>query len=372
MPVSNLAAVEGPMSTAFGPAVLAARMRVALEDFFVEELPLVEPGGAGEHLLLWVEKRGMNTAFAAQQIARWAAVPEAAVGYAGLKDRHAITRQHFSVHLPGRDDPDPAALAAEGLRVLAAARHSRKLQRGALRGNAFMLRLREVMGSRAGIERRLESVRARGFPNFFGAQRFGRQGGNLDAARAMFAGRRVRREQRSILLSAARSELFNRVLARRVDDGSWEQGLAGEVWMLEGSHSVFGPDADPAPLRARARDMDIHPTGPLWGRGSLRTQDACRTLEEALLADAGDLRAGLEAAGLRQERRSLRVPVRDLRWCWPETNVLELGFRLPAGSYATSLLATLGAVEDAAARLVGDEPTNGGPDPLRGAAEGVD
>ncbi|MBS0212661.1 MAG: tRNA pseudouridine(13) synthase TruD [Proteobacteria bacterium] len=333
----------------FGPPVLQARMRVAPEDFFVEELPAFEASGSGEHLLLTVEKRGMNTAFAASMIARWAGVPESAVSFAGMKDRHAVTRQRFSVHLPGRDAPDVAALASDDLRVLDATRHARKLQRGALRGNRFALALREVVGERDTIETRLRLIRERGFPNAFGEQRFGREGGNLDAARAMFAGRRMRREQRSILLSAARSELFNRVLAVRVRDGNWDAGLPGEVWMLDGSHSVFGPEPEPSALAERAARLDIHPTGPLWGRGELRTQVACRDLEIAALADFTDMRTGLEQADLRQERRALRVPARDLTWQWHANGVLELAFDLPAGSYATSLLHALGPVADAAA-----------------------
>lgn len=365
--------VNGAMQP-FGPPALRARMRVATEDFFVEELPSFEASGAGEHLLLTIEKRGMNTAFVAAMIARWAGVPDSTVSYAGMKDRHAVTRQRFSVQLPGREAPDVALLEAtagstpgQSLRVLAALRHSRKLQRGALAGSRFVLQLREVEGERDAIEARLATIRARGFPNAFGAQRFGHGGGNLDAARAMFAGRRVRREQRSILLSAARSELFNRVLAARVADGHWETGLDGEVWMLDGSHSVFGPEPFEESLAQRARRGDVHPTGPLWGRGELRCGGACRALEEAVLADAADLRDGLEQAGLRQERRALRVPCPSLRWQWSADASVRLEFELPPGSYATALLAALGDVDDAAEpRPI---PAAAG---LRAAADGVD
>ncbi|HTA66561.1 MAG TPA: tRNA pseudouridine(13) synthase TruD [Xanthomonadaceae bacterium] len=354
---------------AFGPSVLRARIRSAAEDFFVEELPAFEASGVGEHLLLTIEKRGMNTAFAAGRIAKWAGVPEMAVSYAGMKDRHALTRQRFSVHLPGRDAPDVAALESDELRVVDATRHARKLQRGALRGNRFVLRLREVVGDRMAIGQRLQAIHDRGFPNAFGEQRFGRGGGNLDAARAMFAGRRMRRDQRSILLSAARSELFNRVLAARIADGSWDTGLTGEVWMLDGSHSVFGPESDPVALADRVRNQDIHPTGPLWGSGSLRTDAACRALEESTLADASELRVGLEQAGLRQERRALRIPVRTLVWSWSGEDTLELAFELPPGSYATSLLDTLGMIEDAAGT---GAPTDGTSGMLRRQADGVD
>ena len=330
-----------------GGPVLSARFRSAPEDFRVEELPAFEPEGQGEHLLLTVEKRGMNTVHAARLIARWAGIPEMGVGYAGLKDRHAVTRQRFSVHLPKRVAPDLAGLQGDDLRVLDSAWHHRKLPRGALRGNRFGVVLREVEGDRPAIEARLAAIAAGGLPNYFGEQRFGRDGDNVDAARRMFAGQRVRREQRSIYLSAARSELFNAVLAARIAEGDWGQGREGEVWMLDGSQSVFGPEAADAALAERAARLDIHPTGPLWGRGELRTTAAARALEEAALAPFDDLRTGLEAAGLKQERRALRVRVQDLAWRWLPGEGLALDFVLPPGAYATGLLAELGEVRDA-------------------------
>ncbi len=341
-----------PLPMPFGPSVLRARMRTHAEDFFVEEVDAFAPDGAGEHLLLTIEKRGMNTAFVAQRIAAWAGVPENAIGYAGMKDRHAVTRQRFSVHLPGRASPDTATLESEELRVLAAHRHARKLQRGALRGNRFVLTLRDVVGERAAIEQRLAAITDKGFPNAFGEQRFGHGGGNLDAVLQMFAGRKMRRNQRGILLSAARSELFNTVLAARVDNGSWVDGLPGEIWMLDGSHSVFGPEPNPAMLADRIAAHDIHPTGPMWGQGALRTADACRALEETALAPYIVLREGLEQAGLKQERRALRVIAADLLAEWTHDDVLRIAFTLPAGSYATSLLRALGEVGDAAAIAV--------------------
>lgn len=334
---------------AHGAAVLAARIRSVPDDFVVEELAGFEASGSGEHLLLTVEKRGMNTAFAARRIAQWAGVPEMAVSYAGLKDRHAVTRQRFSVHLPKKVAPDLAALAADDLRVLGHAWHARKLPRGALEGNRFELVLRDVQGGRAEADERLQAIAARGVPNYFGEQRFGRDGDNVANALAMFAGRRVRREQRGHLLSAARSELFNRVLAARVRAASWDRALAGEVWMLDGSRSVFGPEPLDAALMERLATFDIHPSGPLWGRGELRTVETARELEEAALADAGALalRAGLEAAGLKQERRALRVRPGALQWDWPATDALRLRFELPAGCYATAVLAELGPTVDA-------------------------
>ncbi|QSX76396.1 tRNA pseudouridine(13) synthase TruD [Lysobacter arenosi] len=345
-----MSAQEPTLPRAHGPSVLGANMRTTPEDFLVEELPGFEPSGSGEHLLLTIEKRGMNTAFAARRIAEWAGVGEVAIGYAGLKDRNAVTRQRFSVHLPKRVAPDLATLETSGdnehLRVLEHTWHARKLPRGALAGNRFVLVLREVAGAREAIESRLQSIAARGVPNYFGEQRFGREGDNVANAMAMFAGRRVRREQRTLLLSAARSELFNRVLASRVQSASWDQALDGEVWLLDGSRSVFGPEPFNDELAQRLAAFDIHPSGPLWGKGELRSQGDAAAVEVAALSgdDAAALRAGLEAEGLKHERRALRLKPTDLAWDWLDGDVLQLAFSLPPGTYATVVLAELGDV----------------------------
>ena len=333
---------------AYGPAVLSARYRVAAEDFRVDELPTFEPSGSGEHLLLHVEKRGLNTAGVAQRLAKWAGIGDVGIGYAGMKDRHAVTTQRFTVHLPGREAPPLDALAFEDdaigqqLRVLSAHRHNRKLPRGALAGNAFVLVLREVQGDAAAIDAKLAAIAQGGLPNYFGEQRFGREGDNVESARRMFAGKRVNRDQRSILLSAARSEIFNALLAARVQAGDWATGRAGDVWMLDGTHSVFGPEADPQPLAERIATLDVHPTGALWGRGLPRSAGDALALEQDVAAAHADLCAGLEKAGLNQERRALRIRVADLAWEHGPGATLELRFALPPGAYATGLLAELG------------------------------
>jgi tRNA pseudouridine13 synthase len=336
-----------PLPRAHGAPVLTARYKAAPADFLVEELHGFEPSGEGEHLLLTVEKIGMNTAFAARKLATWAGIPEMGIGYAGLKDRNARTRQRFSVHLPKRVAPDLALLEADDFHVLQSDWHNRKLSRGALEGNRFVIVLREASGDRDAIAERLRAIAAGGLPNYFGEQRFGREGDNVAAARRMFAGARVKREQRSIYLSAARSALFNAVLARRVEAGDWNLGREGEVWMLDGTHSVFGPQAMDDTLRSRCTAQDIHPTGPMWGTGELRCTDACRALELETVEPFADLRAGLEAAGLKQERRSLRVHVGALGWDWLDDAALQLDFRLPPGAYATELLAELGDLRGA-------------------------
>lgn len=336
---------------AFGEPVLQARMRSAPEDFQVDELPAFEPTGEGEHLLLTVRKRGMNTAAVARRLAQWAGVAEMGIGYAGMKDRHAVTTQRFSVHLPKRVAPEPSTLDDEALQVLQSHWHNRKLPRGALAGNRFVLVLRQVRGERDAVAARLAQIATRGMPNWFGEQRFGRDGGNVAAALAMFGGRRVKREQRSLLLSAARSELFNRVLSARVAGGSWDRALEGEVWVLDGSRSVFGPEPWSDALAERLSRFDIHPSAPLWGAGELRSAAQAQQLELAALSDASALalREGLEQAGLKQERRATRLRASDLQWRWLDAqgDALELSFALPPGSYATAMLHELGEVGDA-------------------------
>ena len=329
---------------ACGEPPLTARLRASPEDFQVEEILGYDPDGAGQHLLLWVEKRGANTDWVARELAKFAGVPAVAVGYAGLKDRHAVTRQTFSVQLAGRPDPDWSTFPHAEVTVLAATRHSRKLKRGALRGNRFMLVLREVEGDRAQAESVLQRIATHGVPNYFGEQRFGREGGNVAQAQAMFAGRRVDRDKRSMLLSAARSQIFNQVLAARVERACWDTPLEGEVWSLAGSRSWFGPEPFSDALAERLARGDIHPSGPLWGQGEPSTQGDAGALEREIGAAHGDLVAGLATARMDQERRSLRLLPGHLRWRWLSDAALELSFELPAGAYATVVVREVAAV----------------------------
>jgi tRNA pseudouridine13 synthase len=326
---------------AHGMPPLAAQLRSTPEDFLVEEILGYEADGEGEHALLWVEKRGANTDWVARELARFAGVPPVAVGYAGLKDRHAVTRQAFSVQLAGKADPDWFAFPHADVKVLAAARHKRKLKRGALRGNRFVLVLRQVEGDRARAEEVLGRIAARGVPNYFGEQRFGRGGGNVEQARAMFAGRRVDRDKRAFLLSAARSHIFNEVLAGRVEREAWDTPLDGEIWSLAGTRSWFGPEPFDATLADRLARGDIHPSGPLWGQGETPARDAAGELENAVAAANADLAEGLAAARMDQERRALRLIPQALRWRWLDADALELAFELPAGAYATVVVREL-------------------------------
>lgn len=337
---------------AHGPAPVQGRLRVQPADFQVDELLAFGPDGDGEHLLLRVRKTDANTEWTARALARLAGVSPREVGYAGLKDRRAVTTQWFSIHLPGRDPPDWHALAADGIVVLECHRHRRKLRRGILAGNRFVLRLRDVTGDLDALSARLGLIRRQGVPNWFGPQRFGHADGNLRRAEALFreeaAGRRPRVDchLRGLWLSAVRSQLFNEVLARRVERGDWRDALPGERLQLFGSHSHFLANEINESIRERVAAGDLLPTGPLFGAGAALTGGAVANLEAAVAAAFPDWLAGLAAAGLQQERRALVLQPEGLTLEQPAAGQVQLCFTLPAGSYATALLRELAVWKD--------------------------
>ncbi|WP_367154638.1 tRNA pseudouridine(13) synthase TruD [Methylomonas sp. HYX-M1] len=306
-------------------------------DFVVEELLPFVPEGCGEHVFLHIENANDNTGYIARSLARLAGVRSHDVGFAGLKDRYGLTRQWFSVWLPGKSEPDWQTLQSDHLRILTIARHARKLKRGSLSGNRFTITIRDFGGDRARCERQLQAISAAGFPNYFGEQRFGHGGTNITGALALFAGAKVGRELRSLYLSAARSLLFNRVLSERVKTASWNTALPGDLLNLAGTNSRFACDCVDEVLLERLQSGDIHPTGPMWGLGELASGAEVAELERQIAASAPELSAGLAAAGLLQDRRSLRVIPKALSWRFADTN-LQISFELPAGSYATALL----------------------------------
>lgn len=274
-----------------------------------------------------------------RQVARHAGVRARDVGYCGLKDRVAVTTQWMSVWLPGKPNPDWSSIEDDNLQVLQQARHSRKLQRGALKGNAFQIVLREMAGEQEEIENRLELIKQQGVPSYFGEQRFGRDGSNLKSAESMFSGKKIKdRHLRSLYLSSARSFLFNEVLARRVREDSWNSILPGEAVMLSGSRSYFVCEQVDDEILERLAMGDVHPSGPLWGKGDLPSKDKAEELERDVLSSYPLFCDGLKKAGLKQERRALRLMVSGLCWNWLSEEDLQLGFSLPAGSYATSVL----------------------------------
>jgi len=324
---------------ALGEPCGQAVLKATAEDFQVDEVLDIELSGAGEHLWLWVEKRGLNTEDAARRLARAAGVPIRLISYAGLKDKQALTRQWFSLHLPGKHDPDLSAAQDDTLKILKQVRHSRKLQRGAHAANGFTLRLTQLQAEQAALEQRLQAIREQGIPNYYGAQRFGFEGGNVAHARH-FAERGELPEKRNVrsrVLSAARSFLFNRVLAERVAAGTWNQALPGDLLAFTDSRSFFAAGEaecqDP-----RLAELDLHPTGPLWGEGASPAQGATLDLEQRVAAAEPQLAAWLAQADMAHERRILRLPISGLTWHYPEPDILQLEFVLPAGCFATALV----------------------------------
>lgn len=332
-------ALLGP--TAWGQPCGRAVLKASAEDFQVNEVLDIPLSGSGEHLWLLVEKRELNTEEAVRILSRTFGLAQKFISYAGLKDRQALTRQWFSLHVPGRE-LDTAALQHAQLHIRQAVRHGRKLQRGAHSANGFVVRLTGVQADRQCLEQRLQQIADGGVPNYYGPQRFGHDGHNLHQARHYAAGGQLpeRRNLRSRLLSTARSALFNRMLAQRVADGSWNRALPGDVLSFTQSRSFFlaGDEecADP-----RLALLDLHPTAALWGVGELPSQEGMLAIEQTVAAAEPALCRWLEQAGLKQERRILRLPARDLQWSWPADDCLQLEFVLPTGCFATSVLREL-------------------------------
>ena len=308
---------------AHGHPLFVARIRSTPADFNVTEILGWDLSGDGEHDYLWIEKTGANTEWVARQLARHAEVPAKDVGYAGLKDRHAVTRQWFSV--PRWHAPDWSALVVDGVQVIEVARHQKKLRRGAHRGNRFRIVLRgEAIGRHEEeLAARMETIRAQGVPNYFGDQRFGRDGANLELADAWAAGKRLPRHKRSLAISTMRSFLFNESLDGRVRDGTWNRLLPGDTANLDGTGSVFEVAELDAELESRCAAMDIHSAGTLAGEGCRNGPDAWRT--------------ALDAARIQPGARSFRLRVADAA-CTVEDAAACLSFTLGRGAFATAVI----------------------------------
>ncbi len=350
------------MPAAWGESLFTAQLKTLPEDFLVNEVLDIQPDGQGEHLFLHVEKTGMNTDELSDLLERAYQVDSKAVGYAGMKDRHAVTSQWFSITTPETVESLNAILSETNAdhkhaRVLQSERHSRKLRHGAHSGNEFTITLKQVQAQgehsvedlQKHVEDRIASINSFGFPNYIGPQRFGFGGQNLVRARQWFRQpkKRASRQQRSLWLSSSRSAIFNAVCARRVDQGTWQQLLPGEPAMLEGSRSFFDTTSStPEELQTRLDAFDIHPSAPWWGRGTNPSTGECEAFEANILEEFKDICGGLERAGLAQERRGIRAQAHNLSHRWLDETTLELSFLLSPGLFATTLLGQLGVCHE--------------------------
>lgn len=293
------------------------------EDFVVNELAqhTEQENPAGDHLYLYLQKRNQTTRELVREVADANGLPISSIGYAGMKDKVAVTTQWVSIPIGEGEGTGTTDVAVpDAAQELKRVRQSKKLRRGWHAGNAFELRLRGMPAThRETLESRLAALAAEGAPNYFAEQRFGSD--NLTQAIAWLPRRRRERNafRRGLHLSVLRSFLFNEVLSARIADGSWATPLAGED----------------------------EPAGPLWGRGRVQASEAVRVLEQAALCDHMDIAGELEFAGLSQERRALRLRPENFSWEFstaaePAMLDLHLEFTLPPGTYATALLRELG------------------------------
>lgn len=298
-----------------------AIFRQQVKDFIVVEDLGFMPSGEGEHVYVEIRKRSANTSWISDKLAEFFGVKRMDVSYSGMKDRHAETTQWFSAYLPGKknnfDWPAFVSQAEADVEVLQSARHNQKLRRGTHRSNHFKIRLRSL-SSNDDLQTRLRFLQEHGAPNYFGEQRFGHDGGNLVwASDWLENGTVIRNKQkRGMVMSAARSYLFNLVLAERVRQGNWNS-------LLEGDPSDSGQS-----------------TGPLWGRGRNESSSQTADIEAAALAVQAQWLEGLEHCGLNQERRPLVLKPNDLHWQF-DSEGLEISFSLLPGQYATALLREL-------------------------------
>lgn len=319
----------------FGSALGSGVLRAHPDDFVVEEDLGFAPAATGQHVLLKVRKRDANTQWVARELAKVCRCRPMDVGYAGLKDRRAVAIQWFSVPKSAQTLEAWVTVRTSEFEVLEAHAHTRKLPRGALAGNSFVIRVRGVTVGDEQLAERVGLISQRGVPNYFGQQRFGRDGSNL--LRITAAQAPLRAPERGFVLSAARSLIFNAVLAERIRDGSWERLETGDLANLDGRGSIFAVEELDQGLVDRCRRLDIHPTGPMWGRGTPPSRGRILELESSV-ATRFPLPAELvREAGMDQERRSLRLAVRDLDWS-READAVVLRFRLTRGSFATAVL----------------------------------
>jgi tRNA pseudouridine13 synthase len=324
----------------YGKPKSTGLLRQHRSDFKVFEQIPFEPCGEGEHLFIHIRKTGANTAFVAKQLAHYFSVNESLVSYAGLKDRFAVTEQWFGVHVPGKQSYDLTDLNIEGVEVLSSKRHNKKLRIGSLDGNRFEITLRDVTDIDE-LVRRWHVVSNFGVPNYFGEQRFGINGGNIEKAMGLFSGQKVKdKKKRGMYLSAARSLIFNQMISQRIEQKTFDSIINGDVLMLAGTQSVFRGDLTDDSLTTRLVEHDLDITAPMWGAGELMTTDDARAFEQSIADGQQAFCEGLPRFGLKQERRRIRLIIKDTE-IKVDNDVVTLSFFLSSGAYATTIMREL-------------------------------
>jgi len=326
------------------PPKQTALLKAECEDFVVKEQLGYDMSGGGEFVAVKVRKTDCNTLFVGEQLAKFAGISARNMSYAGLKDRKSVTEQWFSLQMPGQPTPDFNQFSLEGVEILDVTRHQRKIRIGSLQGNHFEILLRNTEETDE-LKVRLDFLAKNGFPNYFTEQRFGRDGNNLTQALRWANGEiKVKdRHKRSFYLSAARSEIFNLIVSKRMELNLAQQILVGDVLQLNGSHSWFVVDEseDLVQLQQRLAQQDVLLTAPLIGEEEKSAVD----FENEIFAQHQALFALMRQERMKAARRPILMQPQQFQWQF-EPNGLRLQFDLPAGSYATALIRELVNVEN--------------------------
>ena len=326
------------------PPKQTALLKAECTDFVVKEQLGYDMSGDGEFVAVKVRKTDCNTLFVGEQLAKFAGISARNMSYAGLKDRKAVTEQWFSLQIPGQPTPDFSQFSLDGVEILEVTRHQRKIRIGSLQGNHFEILLRNAEETDE-LKVRLDFLAKNGFPNYFTEQRFGRDGNNLTQALRWANGEiKVKdRHKRSFYLSAARSEIFNLIVSKRMELDLAQQILVGDVLQLNGSHSWFVVDEseDLVQLQQRLAQQDVLLTAPLIGEEEKSAVD----FEHEIFAQHQALFALMRQERMKAARRPILMQPQQFQWQF-EPNGLRLQFDLPAGSYATALIRELVNVEN--------------------------
>lgn len=333
-----------PLTWLYGKPQASGEIKRSPADFYVCEDLGYNADGEGEHLLIRIRKTGCNTRFVADALAKFLKIPQRDVSFAGMKDRHAVTEQTFCARLPGKEMPVFTSFTLEGVEILSVARHQRKVRTGGLAGNRFQLVVREI-SDKTSVEQRLEKIAAQGVPNYFGEQRFGRNGHNLTLAKQWATGaiKIKERAKRSLILSAMRSDIFNQVTsARLAAQGNLKTLLLGDCVQLTGRGSWFIVKADElGTVEARVADDELRITAPLAGKGGAIVEADAAAFEQQYLENYSAFIQLLVSEKVDAARRAALVRPSDFTWQWIDEQTLQMNFWLPAGSFATSVVREL-------------------------------
>ncbi|MCL9780980.1 tRNA pseudouridine(13) synthase TruD [Vibrio sp. S4M6] len=330
------------LSYLYGKPTATAKLKAKPEHFQVNECLGFDFAGHGEHFMVRIRKTGENTTFVANELAKACGVASKDVSWAGLKDRHAVTEQWLSVRLPKNEQPDLSGFLSKHptIEVLQTSWHSKKLRPGDLVGNDFVVALTEVSDVED-VEKRLQKISESGVPNYFGNQRFGRDGNNLKEARR-WGKENVRTRnanKRSMYLSAARSWIFNTILSERIEKSYFNQLIIGDI--AQKDSTLFNVTEDNiAQYNQQLFNADVAITAALPGDNALPTQSQALELEQKHLDSEPDLMALIRGNRMRHDRRPIMLRPNQLTW-QIDKDTITLSFSLEAGCFATAIVREL-------------------------------